>query len=121
RRRARRARGRARARRFRGAWRARCGRRMTGASPLERTREAMRAAGVDAVLAASPGLVAFLTGHVVPAHLAYPSRDGRLEKPTLALVTQDGAATADSGFDAVRELDLGRPLAVGLARAPAGP
>jgi Xaa-Pro aminopeptidase len=61
--------------------------------PLERAREAMREAGVDAVLAASPGLVAFLTGHVVPAHLAYPSRDARLEKPTLALVTLDRAVT----------------------------
>src|SRR5205823_6186055 len=70
---------------------ARRGRRVT--PPLERAREAMRAAGFDAVLAASPGLVAFLTGHVLPAHLAYPSRDGRLEKPTLALVTQGAALT----------------------------
>ncbi len=61
--------------------------------PLDRAREAMASAEVDAVLVASPGLVAFLTGHVVPAFLAYPSRDGRLEKPTLALVTADGAAT----------------------------
>jgi Xaa-Pro dipeptidase len=57
---------------------------------------AMREHRVDAVLAGSPGLVAFLTGHVVPAHLAYPSRDARLEKPTVALVTQDGVVTIGS-------------------------
>jgi Xaa-Pro aminopeptidase len=109
---------------------------------LERAREAMRAAGVDAVLVASPGLVAFLTGHVLPAHLAYPSRDGRLEKPTLALVTQDDAVTigvdpkptvgaavpygadrrglADASFGVLAELDLGRRLAAELAWVPAG-
>jgi Xaa-Pro aminopeptidase len=56
----------------------------------------MREHGMDAVLAGSPGLVAFLTGHVVPAHLAYPSRDARLEKPTLALVTADAVITIGS-------------------------
>lgn len=45
------------------------------------------------MLVASPGLVAFLTGHVVPAYLAFPSRDGRLEKPALALVTSGDAVT----------------------------
>src|SRR5207248_4074522 len=107
---------------------------------------AMRVAGVDVVLAASPGLVAFLTGHVLPAHLAYPSRDGRLEKPTLALVAQGAALTvgvdprpavgeavsygsgssglADARFaalaDAAAGLDLGRRLAAELAWVPAG-
>lgn len=61
--------------------------------PLDRAREAIAAARYDGVLAGSPGLVAFLTGHVMPPHLAYPSRDGRLEKPTLALVTADEAVT----------------------------
>ena len=65
-------------------------------SPLIRARAAMREHGVDAVLGASPGLVAFLTGHVLPAYLSYPSRDGRLDKPTLALITQDSAATIGS-------------------------
>ena len=60
---------------------------------MERARVAIRAAGIDGVLAGSPGLVAFLTGHVIPAHLAFPSRDARLEKPTLALVTCDEAIT----------------------------
>ena len=55
--------------------------------PLTRARSAMGEAGIDAVVAASPGLVSFLTGHVLPAYLAYPSRDGRLEKPTIALIT----------------------------------
>ncbi len=63
---------------------------------LQRARQAMITAGVDAVLVGSPGLVAFLTGHVIPSHLAYPSRDGRMEKPTLALVTRDGLATIGS-------------------------
>ena len=60
---------------------------------LQRARQAMITAGVDAVLVGSPELVASLTGHVIPLHLAYLSRDGRLEKPTLALVTHDGLAT----------------------------
>jgi Xaa-Pro aminopeptidase len=81
--------------------------------PLERVREAMREAGVDAVLAASPGLVAFLTGHVVPAHLAYPSRDARLEKPTLALVTLDRAVTV--GADPAPQ--VGEALPYGDGRA----
>jgi Xaa-Pro aminopeptidase len=38
-------------------------------------------------------MVAFLTGHVVAAHLAMPSRDGRIERPTLALVTARDAVT----------------------------
>lgn len=63
------------------------------APPVERARAAMRSSHVDAVVAASPGLVAFLTGHVLPAHLAYPSRDGRLEKPTIAVVTLEHAVT----------------------------
>ena len=53
----------------------------------------MTATGVDAVFAGSPGLVAFLTGHVMPAHLGFPSRDARNEKPTLAIVTNDDAVT----------------------------
>lgn len=57
--------------------------------PLERARAAMRGAGLDAVLVGSPGTVAFLSGHVTPAQLAHPSRDGRLEKPTLCLATAD--------------------------------
>lgn len=57
----------------------------------------MRSAGVDAVIAASPGLVAFLTGHVVPPQLAHPSRDGRLEKPTIAIVTTDDWGEATIG------------------------
>ncbi len=61
------------------------------AAPLDRAREAARVAGVDAVIAASPGMVAFLTGHVVPAQLAHPSRDGRLEKPTIAIVVRIAA------------------------------
>ncbi len=48
---------------------------------------------LNAALVASPGLVAFLTGHVIPAHLGFPSRDGRLEKPTLALITATDACT----------------------------
>lgn len=63
------------------------------AAPLERARHAMAEHGIDAVVAASPGTVAFLTGHVMPAHLAYPSRDGRLEKPAVAIVTADAAVT----------------------------
>jgi Xaa-Pro aminopeptidase len=62
-------------------------------TPLERAREAMAEAGFDGVIAASPGLVAFLTGHVLPAHLAYPSRDGRLEKPTIAVASLTQAVT----------------------------
>jgi Xaa-Pro dipeptidase len=55
----------------------------------------MRDAGIDAVIAASPGLVAFLSGHVMPAQLANPSRDGRLEKPTICIATRgvNGIAT----------------------------
>jgi Xaa-Pro dipeptidase len=84
-------------------------------APLTRARDAMAAAGVDAVLAGSPGLVAFLTGHVVPAFLAYPSRDGRLEKPAVALVTRDGAVTvaatpAPAVGDAIAYGDGGRGL-----------
>lgn len=60
---------------------------------LTRARDAGRAAGIDWILAGSPGLVAFLTGHVMPANLAFPSRDGRLEKPTLAMVGPDEAVT----------------------------
>jgi Xaa-Pro aminopeptidase len=62
-------------------------------TPLERARKAMAEAGFDGVIAASPGLVAFLTGHVLPAHLAYPSRDGRLEKPTIAVASLTRAVT----------------------------
>ena len=61
--------------------------------PLIRAREAMRRSRVDAVIAASPGLVAFLTGHVMPANLAYPSRDARVGQPTTALVTADAVVT----------------------------
>jgi Xaa-Pro dipeptidase len=53
----------------------------------------MRGANVDAIVAASPGLVAFLTGHVMPANLAYPSRDARVGQPTTAVVTVDAVAT----------------------------
>jgi Xaa-Pro aminopeptidase len=53
----------------------------------------MRRAGVDGVIATSPGLVAFLTGHVMPANLAYPSRDARVGQPTTAIVTLEAALT----------------------------
>ncbi len=56
-------------------------------SPQDRARLALREHRFDGALVASPGLVAFLTGHVLPAHLGFPSRDGRLERPTLALIT----------------------------------
>jgi Xaa-Pro dipeptidase len=64
-----------------------------GEKPHERARVAARAAGIDWVLAGSPGLVAFLSGHVIPPHLAFPSRDGRLEKPTLVLLGPDDVVT----------------------------
>lgn len=87
---------------------------------LERARRAMATAKVDAVFVASPGLVAFLTGHVVPAYLAYPSRDGRLEKPALALVTAEDAVTVAVSPDPAVGLGMpygegGRGLADGVA------
>lgn len=89
------------------------------AAPLDRAREAARVAGVDAVIAASPGMVAFLTGHVVPAQLAHPSRDGRLEKPTIAIVTQDDAVTVGLRPDPAtgRSIPL---VAGGLDDSPGG-
>jgi Xaa-Pro aminopeptidase len=60
---------------------------------LERARLALAERGIDGALVSSPGLVAFLTGHVMPGHLGFPSRDGRQEKPTLALVTATDAVT----------------------------
>lgn len=89
------------------------------AAPLERAREAMLTAGVDAVMVASPGMVAFLTGHVVPAQLAHPSRDGRMEKPTIAIVTAEDVATVGPWPDPSH----GRSMALvsgGLDDSPAG-
>lgn len=92
---------------------------MTAPVPLERTRSAMAAVGVDAVLVASPGMVAFLTGHVAPAHIALPSRDSRLEKPTLALVTADVAVTIGTEPDPATGIALAYGEdAVGLHDAP---
>ncbi len=79
--------------------------------PLTRARDAARKAGIDWIVAASPGLVAFLTGHVMPPHLAFPSRDGRLEKPTLALVGPEEVATI--GARPEPERGLARPYGEG--------
>ncbi len=60
---------------------------------IARARVAYEDAGFDGVIVASPGAVAFLSGHVVPPHLAFPSRDNRLELPTLTLSVGDDTTT----------------------------
>ncbi len=92
---------------------------MSVPAPIERARAAMRKARVDAVLVASPGNVAFLTGHVIDARLAMPSRDTRIEKPTVALVTAEHAVTV--GFEPQPTVGSGisyRADAVGQHESP---
>jgi Xaa-Pro aminopeptidase len=63
------------------------------ADALQRARNAIAEAGAGAALLAAPGSVAWATGHVVTPALAFPSHDGRLERPTLAVVGPAGAVT----------------------------
>jgi Xaa-Pro dipeptidase len=83
--------------------------------PLKRAQSAMADAGVDAVLVASPGLVAFLSGHVIPPHLTYPSRDGRLPRATLVLATRDEVATIGAAPQPARGKAIRHSPAAGLS------
>jgi Xaa-Pro aminopeptidase len=73
----------------------------------------MGSAGVAAVVVASPGNVAFLGGHVVPAQLAHPSRDGRLEKPTICIAVADDQGPITIGNQPLPTLGAASPYGEG--------